>query len=230
MKKNIALFILFCLCSFQVYGQAKETIAVFGDSYSTFEGYLTPDSMETWYFKTLDAKRTDVCEVRQTWWWQVVSRGGYKLGINDSWSGSTICNTGYNDQDATYKSFLTRVDALGSPDIILIFGGTNDAWAQVPLGEFKYDHIRFAEKYCFRPALAFLLQELQDRYPNVRLYFISNCDLNKDYTSSIQTICSHYAVPVIQLHDIDKQNGHPTVAGMKSIADQVLAAMAKHQK
>lgn len=34
-------------------------------------------------------------------------------------------------------------------------------------------------------------------------------------------ICNKYQVPVIALHDIDK-NGHPTIMGMKSIADQVL--------
>lgn len=35
-------------------------------------------------------------------------------------------------------------------------------------------------------------------------------------------ICNKYQVPVIALHDIDKKNGHPTIKGMKSIADQVL--------
>lgn len=224
MKSSVLSFALF-FCSLVCYGQAKETVAIFGDSYSTYEGYLTPDTMETWYYKALDRKRTDVSDVKQTWWWQVVKEGGYKLGINNSWSGACICNTGYGDSDATYRSFLTRLDALGTPDIILVFGGTNDAWAKVPLGEFKYDSIRFADKFCFRPALAYLLSQMQERYPNASIYFISNSDLDMNYTNSIHTICKHYGVPVVQLHDISKQNGHPDIRGMKAIAQQVLSAI-----
>lgn len=225
--KSFVLSLALFFCSLAGQAQGRETIAIFGDSYSTYEGFLTPDTMETWYYQTPDLKRTDVTHVRQTWWWQVISEGGYKLGINNSWSGACICNTGYGDSDATYRSFLTRVDALGTPDIILVFGGTNDAWAKVPLGEFKYDNIRFADKFCFRPALASLLARMQDRYPNASLYFISNSDLDKNYTNSIHTICKHYGVPVIQLRDISKQNGHPNISGMKAIARQVLAVIKK---
>ena len=224
MKKNL-LFIVLTILSLSASAQPKETVAILGDSYSTFEGYNTPDTMEMWYFQKQDLRRTDVSNVRQTWWWQVVNDGGYKLGINNSWSGSTICNTSYNDRDESYKSFLRRMDALGTPDIILIFGGTNDAWAHAPLGNYQYDNIRMADKFYFRPALAFLLSHMLDRYLNTRLYFISNSDLDKDYTASIHTICKHYGIPVIQLHDISKQNGHPDIAGMKAIATQVLAAI-----
>lgn len=224
MKKNL-LFIVLTILSLSASAQPKETVAILGDSYSTFEGYNTPDTMEMWYFQKQDLRRTDVSNVRQTWWWQVVNDGGYKLGINNSWSGSTICNTSYNDRDESYKSFLRRMDALGTPDIILIFGGTNDAWAHAPLGNYQYDNIRMADKFYFRPALAFLLSHMLDRYPNTRLNFISNSDLDKDYTASIHTICKHYGIPVIQLHDISKQNGHPDIVGMKAIAAQVLAAL-----
>lgn len=36
-----------------------------------------------------------------------------------------------------------------------------------------------------------------------------------------------YQVPVIALHDIDKKNGHPTIKGMRSLADQVLKVIKK---
>ena len=32
-------------------------------------------------------------------------------------------------------------------------------------------------------------------------------------------------VQLIELHDIDKQNGHPSISGMKSIFDQLLEAI-----
>lgn len=39
--------------------------------------------------------------------------------------------------------------------------------------------------------------------------------------------CSHDTVPCIDLVSIAKQKGHPSIAGMKSIADQVTAAVRK---
>ncbi len=205
--------------------QVRETIAILGDSYSTYEEYLTPDTNRIWYYKKTDRKSTDVENVRQTWWWQVVKEGGYKLGINNSFSGSTICYTGYDDKDASASSFVNRLTHLGNPDIILIFGATNDSWAGVPLGEFKYDNFKRADLYCFRPAVAYMFQELQSRYPNARLYFIANDILKKEVTESIHSLCSHYGVKCIQLKDIDKQSGHPNVKGMKAIAEQVLKAL-----
>ncbi len=64
MRKIIftALLTLLTVCSF---GQARETVAILGDSYSTFEGYLTPDTMKTWYYKGVTNNRTDVTKVTQ---------------------------------------------------------------------------------------------------------------------------------------------------------------------
>lgn len=203
-------------------GKAHPTVTIFGDSYSTFEGWLTPDTMETWYFKTLDTRRTDVSRVSQTWWHQVITRMGWKLERNNSWSGATICNSGYNDADYTHRSFLTRMDNLGSPDVILLFGGTNDSWANAPIGEFKYADWRRADLYCFRPAMACLLDGLKEHYPTADIFVISNSELKDEITSSMKTICSHYGIQMIQLKDIDKQNGHPNVKGMQQIADQIV--------
>lgn len=222
------IFLLIMLPAFAVllvHARQRPVLAVLGDSYSTFAGYITPDSMETWYYPTAQAGRTDVCRVNQTWWWQVARRGGYGLGVNNSWSGSTICNTGYDDRDATHKSFLTRMDNLGDPDVILIFGGTNDAWAKVPLGAYRFDAFRMADKFYFRPALAFMLDYMLERYKNARILFVSNCDLDPAYTASILTVCARYRVQVVQLHDIEKISGHPSVRGMRAIADQVLEAL-----
>ena len=41
----------------------------------------------------------------------------------------------------------------------------------------------------------------------------------------MRVVCRHYNVPLIELHDIDKQNGHPSVSGMQSICDQLLEAV-----
>ena len=224
MRKLFVTFILLSVCLLSD-AQTKEVVAVLGDSYSTYEDYLTPDTNAIWYFKKEDKKRTDVVDVKQTWWWQVIKDGGYKLGVNNSFSGATICYSGYNDEDYSARSFVRRLTNLGTPDIIFIFGGTNDSWSGAPVGEFKYSDFKRADLYTFRPAMAYMMQELQNRYPNVKLYFIANTELKDDITSSIHTICQHYGVKCIQLKDIDKQNGHPTIKGMKAISEQVLQAI-----
>lgn len=132
------------------FGQAKPSVSILGDSYSTFEGWLTPDTNAVWYTVPPDTRHTDVKGVDQTWWHQVLKRKGWKLEVNNSYSGSTVCNTGYRDEDYTHESFVTRMTALGTPDIILIFGGTNDSWAGSPIGEFKYDGIRRADLFSCR--------------------------------------------------------------------------------
>lgn len=226
MKKSILSIFLLLICTLSAQAQAKPSVTIFGDSYSTFEGYLTPDTMETWYFdRHDDPRRTDVSSVRQTWWWQVIQRMSWKLEVNNSWSGATICNTGYDDADYTHRSFVTRLNSLGSPDIILLLGATNDSWCGAPIGEYKYADWRRADLYTFRPALAYLLSHLQDRYPTARLYYILNSDLKESINTSVAQICQHYGVPLIRLRGIDKTSGHPNIRGMQQIADQVVAAL-----
>ena len=204
---------------------AKPVVSILGDSYSTFEGYI-PVGNAVWYDTRPNPKKTDVSDVKHTWWWQFISRGGYILGVNDSYSGATVSYTGYNGADYSDRSFITRLPRLGSPDILLIFGATNDSWAGVKVGEYSYaEPLSGPQLYEFRPAMARLLSEAVNRYPGTEIYFIFNSELRDDITQSIREVCDHYSVRYIQLHDIDKISGHPSRAGMTAIADQLLEAM-----
>ena len=169
----------------------------------------------------MPVRRTDVTKVGETWWMQLIKKRDWKLEVNNSWSGSTICYTGYRDEDYSNRSFVLRTAALGSPDIILIFGGTNDSWAGSPIGEYKYEGWRRADLYTFRPAMACMLSRIQERYPTADVYFISNDGLKPEITGSMEEICKHYNVPLIQLQGISKTSGHPNVEGMRQIAEQI---------
>lgn len=115
--KYIFLYILACLFTVNAVAQSiRPTVAVLGDSYSTFEKYI-PDTNKT-YYTTTDWSKTGVVNVKQTWWWQVIKKAGFKLGANDSYSGATVSYSGYNDEDYADRSFITRVPRLGNPDII----------------------------------------------------------------------------------------------------------------
>lgn len=226
MKK--LLFLSLLLLSLSTAYADKPVISILGDSYSTFEGYVEPDTNLVWYYDG-DRKggRTDVDSVAQTWWSILTSeKAPYQLGVNNSYSGSTISYHGYRNEDYRDRSFVTRMDRLGNPDIILVFGATNDSWAGAPIGEYKYSDWEDADFYTFRPAMARMLDGLQKLYPDARLYFILNSELKPEINESAHEICRHYGVKLIPLRDIDKSHGHPTRKGMEAIATQVAQKIA----
>ena len=223
-KCNLILSALLMLIAMGANAQCKKSVAIFGDSYSTFENYLSCDTNAVWYFQGKQ-KKTDVTDVEQTWWHMLLKEKGWKLECNNSFSGSTICYTGYRKEDYQNRSFHNRLRYLGSPDIILVFGATNDCWAKSPIGDYKYSDWTKKDLYSFRPAMAAMCDGLKKRYPSVDIYFIMNCVLTETITTSCRTICNHYGIPMIELHDVDKINGHPSIKGMKAIAEQVGAAV-----
>ena len=222
----ICCLVLLAVPALRAAGKAKPVVSILGDSYSTFEGYI-PAGNASWYATVPWENRTDVVNVRQTWWWQLINEGGYILGVNDSYSGATISYTGYNGDDYSDRSFLTRLPHLGSPDLLLIFGGTNDSWTGGPLGEYVYDNFTRGHLYEFRPALAKLLTEAQNRYPGTRIVFIVNTELKDEITESIVEICTHLDVEYVMLRDIDKLAGHPSIKGMEQIKNQILQYLKK---
>ena len=223
--RRLLFFLISLATCMGLQAQSKLGISILGDSYSTFKGYVVPDSNYVWYPQENPANN-DVQDVRQLWWQQLIrNHQGYRLCQNNSFSGATVCHTGYDGADYSDRSYCTRLWNLGSPDVILVFGGTNDTWAKSPIGDFQYGNWQKNDLYKFRPAMAYVLENLLNRYPGVRIYVIINDILSDEVTASMKTICQHYHVSYIQLHDIDKQWGHPSQKGMQQIAEQVAAAL-----
>lgn len=215
-------FVTLLLCYIGTLSLCAQSVTIFGDSYSTFEGYIEPASNEPWYYQNGNKpQRTDVTDVTQTWWHQLITKQGWHLCMNNSYSGSTVSYSGYDGADYSLRSFLTRMTNLGCPDIIFVFAGTNDSWTGAPMGDYRYDDFAHADFFQFRPAMARMLEYMTKRYINTRIYFILNDGLREEVNSSVTTICQHYGVPCIRLHDIDKMSGHPSVKGMQQIAQQI---------
>lgn len=222
MKKNLLLlFVAFLTITTSSAEGGKPVVSILGDSYSTFEGYI-PEGNEPWYLAKRQEKRTDVSNVRETWWWQLIDEGGYILGSNESYSGSTICYTGYRGEDYRDRSFITRLPRVAPSDILLIFGATNDSWANVPLGEYVGKAPTLGHLYEFRPALGRLLNEARDRFPGTRIVFILNTELKEEINKSVEELCRRNGVELLKLKDIEKISSHPSVAGMKAIKEQLL--------
>ena len=214
-----------------------ENIFILGDSYSTFEGYV-PEGYPCWYmpnYPESEKEDPDVTKVEQTWWHALVSERNANLVFNSSYSGSTICNTGYGGADFTKCSFITRTDEFindgffekNTVDTILIFGATNDTWAGAPIGETKYEGQTTEELYSFLPALSYLLSRLKANAKGARIVFIINDCLSDAVVSGIHDSCKHFDVEYLSLHGISKLDGHPTSLGMTQIKDQVAEYLDK---
>lgn len=207
------------------------SVVVLGDSYSTYSGCI-PAGYSNWY----PHSNNDVDDVRQTWWKNLCARNGYKLLLNSSYSGSTICNIGYDGYDYSDRSFVSRmktdiatedgsVPACGGiPDLVLIFGGTNDSWAGSPMGGFVLpENWRTANLNQCIPATCYMAGYLREKLPNARIILIINTELSEDIHTQFPLIAREYGIEALQLHDIDKQAGHPSKAGMTAIANQLAA-------
>ena len=193
----------------------SKTFSILGDSYSTFEGYTE----NGWY----PHSGNNVTDASQTWWRLLSEETGMEMASNVSYSGSCICYDGYDDgtADQTDRAFIARMGKVADADYIFVFGGTNDSWVGVGLGDYKYTDWTETDKETFRPAMAYMLDYLSKAHPSSRIVFILNTGLSAGINESIQTVCNHYGVGLLKLSDIEKQEGHPSVNGMITIKNQI---------
>lgn len=201
-----------------------KNILIFGDSYSTYEGYI-PVGFNTFY------PRLDVQRVEQTWWMRYIQKTNGRLIQNNSFGGSTICYTGYNGEDYSHtNSFIYRYRQLKEQgffkknkiDTILVFGGTNDSWANAPLGGMQFSSWEEKDLFQVFPAICHFAYCLKNDFPEAEIVFLINSELKEEVQNGIAEIARHYGVKFLRLQDIDKEAGHPTDKGMQSICKQLL--------
>lgn len=210
----------------------SNNIIILGDSYSTYEGSI-PAGYPTYYAKSgTPGHAPSKMEREQTWWGRLLTITGDNLLLNDSWSGSPVCYTGYNGTDCSKSgSFICRFKNYvnqgffkeNTVDTVFVFGGTNDFWAGAPLGEVKLSDWSEDDLYCVLPAFCYFMSALKAELPDAEICFIINTELRAEIGDCIELAGKHFGVKTVRLHDIDKIEGHPTVKGMAEICDQVLA-------
>jgi hypothetical protein len=195
------------------------SFVVLGDSYSTFNGYNDPVDNLYWY-----PHDGNPVTVEDTWWYLFAKNYHAAMLQNNSYSGSPICYDGWGEgaADAAATSFCGRAGNLKHAELIIVFGGTNDSWIGVDLGDYQYSGWTETDKQKFRPACAYLLDYLQHHYIGSEIVFIENGGLDSGIITSIDTICEHYGVNVLKLSGISKINGHPDVSGMQAISNQLI--------
>lgn len=220
MKKFVAVTAAVVLAaSFAWAGRPK--MSILGDSYSTFQGCVQPAENEVWYFPGDAPEKTDVTAPELTWWSIFARENGYDIERNNSYSGATISNRGYEGADYSHRSFTNRMTDLGDPDLIVVFGATNDFWAGVPLMPEVATEPQPHDFYTFVPAMDYLLQQLPVLYPAARVVFVLNDEIAGPMREAIIAQCAARGVACLQLQGVEKRMGHPDAAGMKAIAAQL---------
>ncbi len=207
----------------------NEKTVIFGDSYSTYEGYV-PEGYAIYYPRK---EIESVDDVSKTWWHMLLSETNSEIVLNNSWSGSTICNRGYNGDCSKSSSFIHRLEVLTEEgffekneiDRVFVFGGTNDSWVKMACGEIKFSDWSAEDLHLVLPGICFFIHKLLEVVPKEKVHIIINTQLRQEITDGFLDICKHYGLNYTLLSDIEKQEGHPNYNGMTQIKNQVLASI-----
>ena len=208
----------------------KNNVFIMGDSYSTYKGYIP----EGYHFYYGDERKDSpiVKGVEKTWWKILAKENDLNIILNDSYSGSTICNT-VRETLSIESSFVSRIDRYLSEkfftenhiNTMFIFGGTNDSWIDAPIGKLKYSDWNEDELKCVLPAFCYLINRAKEVVDNVIV--IINSDLKEEIIEGFIEACKKHEIKYLCLEEIDKENGHPTELGMKQISEQVTECLHK---
>ena len=219
-------------------------ISVFGDSISTLKGYSEPP--EAVFYEGAYQYEAGVFTPADTWWGQLIDRLGGQLLVNQSISGSMVCKHRLCEAP-TYGCSDERTAALGrdglSPDIILIFLGTND-WGYGVTPMPRYDG-EAEDLSVFSVAYRHMLDKLRRQYPAAELWCftlpIGSCSSYPSFTFPYRYAGWHIDTYCDAIRDsaatfgcrlIDwRQSGvshdtidgfHPNADGMRTLAETAL--------
>lgn len=202
----------------------EKSFSILGDSYSTYEGYI-PKEYPSWY----GAWDENVQSVEDTWWYKLSDNLGMQLLCNCSYSGSTVCTTGYEDVKDPNQAFVIRMkDYFGEknisdmkPDILFVEGGINDSYANSPIGEVQYANWTKEDLKKALPAFCYMLDYLKTYNPNVRIICLFSFTVSLEIETGYLEACEHYGIEYLVFPSGELNNGHPTTKGHQCIYETV---------
>ena len=221
-------------------------ISVLGDSISTFAGYIPAADGVNLAHRPRYPQADLLTDVNDTWWMKLINTLDAKLGINDSWAGSTVSNfRDHNEKDFgpdAAMASLTRIRNLGAngdPDLILLFGGTNDAGKMIEKGSFDAAHKLDLSAYkwgSFADAYCETILRLRYFYPDAEIVAISPSISGGYYDNSRLSefadlaleICLRYSIKCVDVRssaltfDMLPDTLHPNAEGMECIYRSVI--------
>ena len=228
--------------------------SILGDSVSTFEGFSEPK--DAVFYDASKKLESDILSYSDTWWGLVIDRLCGKLLVNNSFSGSTVS---YNSlyEIPSYGCSDERTKSLDKdgilPDVIIVFMGANDRGYGVPIDGIKDDSDYSEKPKTFLAAYNLMLEKLHKNYPESEIWCLTlpvgKCDARSDfkyplvidgihiseYCDAIRKSAKVSGCRLIDLYNLvefcDTIDGfHPSVQGMKAIADAVISALGKAEQ
>lgn len=202
---------------------APKRVSVIGDSISTFRGYIEYGFPA--HYPTTDG---DVTLVKQTYWYKLIYdyMSNAKFDTNLSYSGSEVSRNALQ----TYgPCFFERFEeyGLGSPDIVLIHGGTNDyahgvaalSTGYLIQGSAAPSESQMEALYAaaesdlsslndreFCSAYIKLICLIKQKYPNVKIVCIIGDYVSVGVQKSIKAIAEHYGAGCVDLYAVNGFN------------------------
>ena len=234
-------------------------ISILGDSISTFGTPSSTNEDGTYCYSYYPAATCRYSEdgndsiqfdVNNTYWMKLIKHLEASLGINDSWRGALVSGS-KSGNELNNQTRISHLGENGSPDVILVFGGTNDAGNSVTLGTFNTENpanytdaeIAALPVSTFADGYRTMLIRLMKTYPSAEIvvllptftvsyYPIDSLD---DYVEMIKTECDFFGIRYIDLRTtkINVYNKssflvdgiHPNVAGMALLEDLIYRKM-----
>ena len=140
--------------------------------------------------------RFNVTDVKQMWWYKVMSVCNMTFEKNVSFAGSCVTNI---RADEDYPDFYDRCGLLGEPDVIFVALGSNDSTRGAEFGEFDFDvSVSDLDESKFRPAYIKGVKTLISNYPSAKIYCLS-AKMSTGYKESIDKICTQLGVTYIDI-------------------------------
>ena len=228
-----------------------KTLSILGDSISTYSGYI-PDNNRSRY------PEGDVDSVDKTYWKKIIDTLGMKLGVNESWAGSLVSWDGTTesndigeDKYIASENRISHLDDNGTPDIILIFAGTNDIGHDIELGSYgipdSEQDINLLPVSTFSDAYMTMIMRVQYYYPGSKILVLTPSfakytsytsytpDRLNQYINKIIEVCEIMGVDIIDtrkigfnMYNIDDftiDGLHPNAKGMELLSDSILKKM-----
>ena len=209
----------------------RRLLSILGDSYSTFAGYI-PQGQDS-YYPNPDRVR-DVLTAQDTWWQQLAASRQLRILTNDSYSGSTVC-LDVRDGQPPESAFIVRMRrslsgaGIGGelPDVIVLFGATNDSWLDRRIGQVQFGGWTQEDLHAVLPAYGRLTAYVTQQNPQAQILCVINDAIKPEIQAGLMETALHFRATPVALAGSDKSCDHPTRLGMQQIAAQIAQALER---
>lgn len=207
------------------------TVGIYGDSISTFAGYI-PDNFAYYYPQAT----LDVTTVGDTWWYKLYQNNNLNIVINNSISGTGVLNAGGMSGYAGLSQ--KRVDLLISENVpvnvVIIYLGINDCKVGTDVNTFKRNYKQ-------------MINMMYDTLGDVDIIvctlgastfsYVQCYDLRIEYNNALRELSEELNFGLAEVDKmITEENKeqymanmlHPNKNGMNAIYEVVMSALDKY--